>query len=130
MEKEEILQQIKEKLLPSVRNFENKQETDYDYFPTLLWMLLEKSKDTESSLKDISSTYSEEIKKISNTAVEKNQENRKCYEELLSKAVNFIVGKNKELNKQIEGVKTLFYVSIAFQFIGLMLLAFILIKKL
>lgn len=49
MEKEKILLQLKDKLLPSVQNLEKEQATEHDYFPALLWMLLEISKDSENS---------------------------------------------------------------------------------
>lgn len=49
MEKEKILRQLEEKLLPSVKNLEQGQATEHDFFPALLWTLLEKSKDSEKS---------------------------------------------------------------------------------
>ena len=73
MEKEKILQQLEEKLLPSVQNLERNQATDHDFFPALLWLLLSKSKDSENLLKNISSQYSEELKNISATLVENNK---------------------------------------------------------
>lgn len=69
MEKEKILRQLEEKLLPSVKNLEQGQATEHDFFPALLWTLLEKSKDSEKSaikLQDFSGTINQvlHIKKI------------------------------------------------------------------
>jgi hypothetical protein len=49
MEKEKILRQLEDKLLPSVKNLEQEQATEHDFFPALMWTLLEKSKDSEKS---------------------------------------------------------------------------------
>lgn len=102
MEKEKILRQLEEKLLPSVQNLEKGQATDHDYLPALLWMLLEKSKDSENSLKDIGLKHSQELGKSTNAIIQNTQENRKIYGEQLSKAVNFISGKNQESSAKIE----------------------------
>lgn len=51
MEKQQILQKLEHKLSPSVENFTKNQDSDYDFLPVLLWMLLEKSKDSENLLK-------------------------------------------------------------------------------
>jgi uncharacterized protein with von Willebrand factor type A (vWA) domain len=126
MEKEKILRELEKKLLPSVQNLEKEQATDHDFLPALLWMLLEKSKDSENALKDITLKHSEELEKVTNTIIENNQENKKIYEELLTKAVNFIVSNNHESNKKIEQIKGWFLVSFIFHVITLVILALIL----
>ncbi len=130
MEKEKILRQLEEKLLPSVQNLEKGQATDHDFLPALLWMLLEKSKDSENALKDITLKHSEELEKVTNTIIENNQENKKIYEELLTKAVNkvvnYIISNNQESNKKIEQIKSWFLVSFMFHVITLVILAIIL----
>ena len=102
MDKEKILQQIKDKLLPSVQNLEKEQATDHDFFPALLWILLEKSKDTESLLKDSALSYSEEIKNAANTIIQNTQENRIIHEERLDKAIVFISSKGQESEIKFE----------------------------
>jgi len=102
MDKEKILQQLKDKLLPSVQNLEKEQATDHDFFPALLWILLEKSKDTESLLKDIALSHTEEIKNTANTIIQNNQESRIIYEEQLDKAVSFISSQDKESEIKFE----------------------------
>ncbi len=84
MEKEKILQQLEEKLLPSVQNLERNQATEHDFFPALLWLLLAKSKDSESLLNNISLKYSEELKNISATIVENNKVSQEKAESLLN----------------------------------------------
>jgi hypothetical protein len=130
MEKEKILRELEKKLLPSVQNLEKEQATDHDFLPALLWILLEKSKNSESILNNIVSKHSEEFEKISKTIVENNQENKKNYEELLAKAVNFIVSKNQESIKKIETIKNWFLVSFMFHIITLIILVILLKKSL
>jgi N-acetylglucosamine kinase-like BadF-type ATPase len=107
-------------------------------------MLLEKSKDSESSnrlveqkmstladnLTSLSKSIKEErakdIKEVAEKVIQNNQENKKLYEELLSKAVNFIAEKNQESNKKIEQIKSWFLVSFMFHVITLVILAIIL----
>lgn len=144
MEKEKILRELEKKLLPSVHNLEKEQATDHDFLPALLWMLLEKSKDSESSnqlveqkmstladsLTSLSKSIKEErakdIKEVADKVIQNNQENKKLYEELLSKAVNFMAEKNQESNKKIEQIKSWFLVSFMFHVITLVILAIIL----
>lgn len=56
MEKERILQQLEEKLLPSVENLNKGQASEHDFFPALLWMLLEKIKDSENKVDEVIKT--------------------------------------------------------------------------
>lgn len=102
MDKEKILQQLKDKLLPSVQNLEKEQATEHDYFPALLWMLLEKSKESESSIKDISSKHNEEIEKATKTIIQNTQESRETFGAQLDIAVNFILSKNQESDIKFE----------------------------
>lgn len=129
MEKEKISKQLEEKLLPSVQNLDKGQATEYDFFPALLWMLLEKNKDAEKSLSNIDLKHSKELEKAATTIIENNQENKKIYEELITKAVNFIVSNNQESHKKIESIKNWFFVSLAFQVITLIVLAIIILRK-
>ncbi len=84
MEKEKILLQLKDKLLPFIQNIEKDQATEHDYFPALLWMLLETSKDSKNSLNDISLRYGDELKNISATILETNKVSQEKAENLLS----------------------------------------------
>ena len=49
MNKDNVLKQIEDKLLPTVKNLENGNASEHDIFPSLLWLLLENSKDVEKS---------------------------------------------------------------------------------
>lgn len=102
MEKEKILLQLKNKLLPSVKNLENEQATEHDFFPALLWVLLEKSNDSESLLQNISSRLSEELKNTANTIIQNTQESRGLYEEHLNKSVDFISSTTQESDAKLE----------------------------
>lgn len=63
MNKDTVLKQIEEKLSPAVKNVENGNATEHDIFPSLLWLLLENSKDVEKSV-DI--TKGELLERIGN----------------------------------------------------------------
>lgn len=102
MDQEKILQQLKDKLLPSVQNLEKEQATDHDFFPALLWALLEKSTDTESLLKNIVLNHSEEIKNVVNTIIQNAQESRIIHEVQIDKAVSFISSKDQESEIKFE----------------------------
>lgn len=104
MEKEKLLKQLEEKLLPSVQNLEKGQANEHDYFPALLWLLLDKSNDTEKAL----------------------SESEKKNEELLKSGVNFIY---QGLCKKLEGLKNLIFILFALHIITLIGLAFIIFKK-
>lgn len=134
MEKEKILQQLEEKLLPSVQNLERNQATEHDFFPALLWLLLAKSKDSESLLNNISSKYSEELKNIAATILENN----KIYHE---KATNLFEDRILAVNQKIEDLKSTplkiekkfpigFLMLSIFQLITLTIVAAILMKQL
>ena len=100
MEKEKILLQLKDKLLPFIQNIEKDQATEHDYFPALLWMLLETSKDSKNSLNDISLRYGDELKNISATILETNKVSQEKAENLLSD----ILLKNNEIFTNISAV--------------------------
>ncbi|GAB6139319.1 hypothetical protein JCM14076_00480 [Methylosoma difficile] len=104
MEKEKILQELEDKLLPSVQNLEKQQATEHDFFPALLWMLLEKSKGSEKLLKELAVKHTEELEAATNRIIENNQEIRKIYGEQLGKAANFIVSKNQESATKFEQI--------------------------
>jgi hypothetical protein len=88
MEKEKILRQLEEKLLPSVQNLEKGQATDHDFLPALLWMLLEKSKDSESALKNISSKHSDELEKAFNDVIGNYQKNQQNSNQLIEQKIS------------------------------------------
>ena len=50
MNKNTVLKQIEEKLSPAVKNLENGTASEHDIFPSLLWLLLENSKELENSI--------------------------------------------------------------------------------
>ena len=74
MEKEKILKQLEEKLLPSVQNLEKGQATEHDYFPALLWLLLDKINDTEKVLAENKKSHEEQFKTAINLISDKNLE--------------------------------------------------------
>ncbi len=76
MEKEKILRQLEEKLLPSVKNLEQGQATEHDFFPALLWMLLEKSKDSESLLNSAKSEQAKELQALAEKILQNAHENQ------------------------------------------------------
>lgn len=84
MDKNSILEQLEEKLLPSVRNLTTQQQTEHDFFPALLWTLLEINKNTESLLKEIAASA---------------EENKKIYERQLAGTADFIVSESDKINK-------------------------------
>lgn len=49
MNKDTVLKQIEEKLSPAIKNLENGNASEHDIFPSLLWLLLENSKELEKS---------------------------------------------------------------------------------
>ena len=99
MEKEKILRQLEEKLLPSVQNLDKGQATDHDFLPALLWMLLEKSKDSESALKGITSKHSEELGKAANGIIDNNQKNQQSSNQLIEQKISILADSLKFLTK-------------------------------
>lgn len=104
MEKQKILQQLEEKLLPSVQNLEKQQATEHDFFPALLWMLLEKSKESERVLKEVDLNFNEKVENALNCILEDSQVSRKIYGEQLGKAANFLLSKNQESATKLEQI--------------------------
>jgi hypothetical protein len=45
--KDIISKKIQEKLLPTIKNFQDENSSEHDIFPSLLWLLLETSNDLE-----------------------------------------------------------------------------------
>lgn len=141
MEKEKILQQLEEKLLPSVKNLEKEQASEHDFFPALLWMLLEKNKDSENLLKNFLFQNHEDITKASetiqqNTAekiIKNNKENKEEYLEQLResniKSEELLKKVTLQLNQKIEGIKNWFFVSFIFHIITITALVIIFMKK-
>lgn len=73
MNKDIVLKQIEEKLSPAVINLENGNATEHDIFPSLLWLLLENSKELETSAditKETLLEHIEDLKQVSATEVE------------------------------------------------------------
>jgi hypothetical protein len=60
MNKDNVLKQIEDKLLPTVKNLENGNASEHDIFPSLLWLLLENNKELERKI----STLEEKIESI------------------------------------------------------------------
>lgn len=94
MEKEKILRQLEEKLLPSVKNLDEGQANEHDFFPALLWLLLEKIKDSENQLKTSISTNRDGFKQTVNYIVTKNQD--------LQKEINQIIDKDIQKNEEFK----------------------------
>jgi hypothetical protein len=89
MNKNFVLKQVEEKLSPTIKNLENGNVSEHDIFPSLLWLLLENSKDFEkqadvtkakllediyNSKVDIKALLSNHLSQIleSNTVIEKS----------------------------------------------------------
>ncbi|MGZ8226131.1 MAG: hypothetical protein ACXWT3_05760 [Methylococcaceae bacterium] len=106
MEKEKILQQLEEKLLPSVQNLEKQQATEHDFFPALLWMLLEKSKGSESLLREITSTHSEELEKAVNDVFDNNQRHRQSSNQFVEEKLLELAGNLTVLSNTVKTEQT------------------------
>jgi DNA anti-recombination protein RmuC len=128
MEKEQILQQLEEKLSPFVTNFKNGQPEEHDFFPALLWMLLQKSRDLdinisksaettqktilqdntevknqlEALLNEIPIKNREDITKIAVNIIKNNQENAKETTRIINEAREKNEEHIKELNTKHE----------------------------
>lgn len=111
MQKEKVLKQIEEKLSQSVSNLENGQASEHDIFPSLLWLLLENSKDVEKSA---SITKSELLERIDN------------FKQVLQEDVKTIV--TQESQKTLSLLKWVIGLC-AMQFIGLGALAAIILMR-
>ncbi|CAA9892328.1 hypothetical protein METHB2_650016 [Candidatus Methylobacter favarea] len=83
MEKERILRQLEDKLLPSVQTLARNEASEHDFFPALLWMLLEKSKDSENLLKESGTVVSDQLNKAVSFILTKNQDSDIKLEQLL-----------------------------------------------
>ncbi len=94
MEKEKILQQLEEKLLPFVEHLHEGQANEHDFFPALLWMLLEKIKDSENQLNASINSNREGFKQTANYIVTKNQD--------LQKETNQIIDKDIQKNEELK----------------------------
>lgn len=145
MEKEKILRQLEEKLLPFVENLDKGQASEHDFFPALLWMLLEKIKDSENQLNASINSNREGFKQTANYIVTKNQDFQKETNQIIDKDIqkteefkNYFTIETEKLSKKIEEqeiknskrFKWIIGFS-AFQFIVLTsLIAFSLIKSL
>ena len=114
MEKEKILQQLEEKLLPSVEKVNSGQATEHDFFPALLWMILEQDKDIESSLQDLGNKSRNNFQKTINHIASKNQDLQKETNSLLeektlslSKKIDDLLlstSKNQDLQKETDSL--------------------------
>ncbi len=99
MEKEKILRQLEEKLLPSVQNLEKGLPSEHDFFPALLWILLEKIKDSENQLQKTESSNREGLKQAVNFIVTKNQSFQAETNQVIDKGV-------ESLYNRLEGTLT------------------------
>ncbi len=140
MNKDNVLKQIEDKLLPTVKNVESGNASEHDIFPSLLWLLLENSKDLEKSaviteavllervedLKQVSATQMETIKKSATTTEAVLLEHIGNLKQVLQEDVKTVVTQENQktlsLLKWIIGLCTL-------QFIGLGVLAAIILMR-
>jgi hypothetical protein len=99
MNKDTVLKQIEEKLSPAVKNLENDNASEHDIFPSLLWLLLENSKDAERSA---SITKGELLERIDNlkqvSAIE--------VETLLAKSLSPLQDSNNGIQKSLSVTET------------------------
>lgn len=137
MDNEKILKQLEAKLLPSVQSLEKGQATEHDYFPTLLWLLLDKSNDNQKTLVENKKSHDEQLKTAVNFISDKNleshneitnliAENQKNHDVLIKNGINFI---HQGLYKKIGFLQNLVFTLIALNIITLIVLAFIILKK-
>jgi hypothetical protein len=105
MNKDNVLKQIEDKLLPTVKNLENGNASEHDIFPSLLWLLLENSKELEKSgeiTKGELLEYIGNLKQVSaedvNTIV--TQENQKTLSLL-----KWLIGHSKDIEKSADITK-------------------------
>jgi hypothetical protein len=88
MNKDNVLKQLEEKLSPAVRNVENGNAFEHDIFPSLLWLLLENSKELEKSGDITKGELLERIGNLKQVSAEDvqiiiSQENQKTLSHLL-----------------------------------------------
>lgn len=102
MEKEKILQQLEDKLLPSVQNLEKQQATEHDFFPALLWMLLEKSKGSEKLLKELAVKHSEELEKAINDVLDNHQKDRQSSNQFVEAKLLELIGNLTNLSNTVK----------------------------
>lgn len=94
MNKHVVLKQIEEKLSPAVKNLENGNASEHDIFPSVLWLLLENSKDVEKST-DI--TKVELLERISSL----KQVSAAEIEDLLAHSISQLLESNAGIEKSI-----------------------------
>ena len=124
MEKEKILRQLEEKLLPSVKNLEQGQATEHDFFPALLWMLLEKSKDSESLLNSAKSEQAKELQALAARILQNAHENKKFQGGRFD-----LIEEKQDIFLKIQKKFSIWLVVLAvFQLAALSVLAFILLR--
>ena len=101
MNKDTVLKQIEEKLLPAVKNLENGNASEHDIFPSLLWLLLENNKELERKIAELE-------KKIGTTEIgisdilEKNKSQNKVLLEHIENLKQTLEVKTSKLEEKIK----------------------------
>lgn len=132
MEKEKILQKIEEKLSPHVTNLEKGQSTEHDFFPALLWLLLEKEKSLENLLQGVVTHQSESTEKHTSKLDEVAQNLSSSHEQISKNAIELMLQRIEEVKsnqgKIQKNIGIGILVSVSFQVIILVLLGFLLMR--
>ena len=110
--KDIISKKIQEKLLPTIKNFQDENSSEHDIFPSLLWLLLETSNDLEQKgdiTKNDLLKHIEELKPFfqENIATIVSQENKKMLSFLNELEQKGEITKT-DLLKKIEELKPIF----------------------
>jgi|GEM_PF-1974890 len=99
MNKNVVLKQIEEKLSPAVKNLENGNISEHDIFPSLLWLLLENSKELEKSGEIAKADVIERIGNLKQVSIAD-------IENLLNKLFSQLLESNAGIEKSVTTTKT------------------------
>lgn len=94
MNKDSVLKQIEEKLSPAVKNLENGIASEHDIFPSLLWLLLENSKELEKSGEITKADLLERIGNLKQVSAEE-------IETILAKLLSQLLESNAGIGKSV-----------------------------
>jgi hypothetical protein len=115
--KDTISKKIQEKLLPTIKNFQDGNVSEHDIFPSLLWLLLENSKELEQKTEITKNDLLRQIEKLKpifqeNISTIVTQENKKTLLFLNEQEQKDVITKN-DLLRKIEELKPIFQENIS-----------------
>lgn len=115
--KDTISKKIQEKLLPTIKNFQDGNVSEHDIFPSLLWLLLENIKELEQKNEITKNDLLRQIEKLKpifqeNISTIVTQENKKTLLFLNEQEQKDVITKN-DLLRKIEELKPIFQENIS-----------------